>query len=198
VRVALGFKAHSGWSALVVLGSQGGEIHVIDRRRIELVEAGTAHWAKQPYHAAEGLNATDARDLVRRGVESAQRIAVREIEAAILRAGEAGHVLAGCAILVPEPMPDWSIDEILAVHIRMHKAEGVLFPDALVRAAKGCELTVLAIPEKRLSEHAERALATPMTNSVSKIAALGKSVGSPWGKDQKTAALAAMIALESH
>jgi hypothetical protein len=30
-------------------------------------------------------------------------------------------------------MPDWSIDEILAVHFRMHKTEGVLFRDALAR-----------------------------------------------------------------
>jgi hypothetical protein len=29
-----------------------------------------------------------------------------------------------------------------------------------------------------------------------RVAALGKSVGPPWGKDQKDAALAAMIALQ--
>jgi len=29
-------------------------------------------------------------------------------------------------------MPDWSTDEILAVHVRMHKAEGELFRDVLV------------------------------------------------------------------
>jgi len=34
-------------------------------------------------------------------------------------------------------MPDWSTDEILAVHFRMHKAEGELFRDALVRAGRG-------------------------------------------------------------
>jgi hypothetical protein len=29
----------------------------------------------------------------------------------------------------------WSVDQILAVHVRMHQAEGVLFPDAIARAA---------------------------------------------------------------
>jgi hypothetical protein len=78
----------------------------------------------------------------------------------------------------------------------MHKAEGVLFPDALARAATACGLSLLAIPEKRLSEHALTALGTPMAGLTKTVALLGKSVGSPWGKDQKSATLAAMIALQ--
>ena len=92
-------------------------------------------------------------------------------------------------------MPDWSIDEILAVHFRMHKAEGVLFPDALVKGARACGLNVIAIPEKRLNEYAERSLVRPMSTLMKKIETLGKSVGAPWGKDQKSAVLAAMIGL---
>ena len=92
-------------------------------------------------------------------------------------------------------MPDWSIEEILAVHFRMHKAEGVLFRDALVRATKACGLRLVAIPEKLLTTHAERVLGTPVSGLVRTIAALGKSVGPPWGKDQKDAALAALVAL---
>jgi hypothetical protein len=168
----------------------------VDRRRIELVEEADARWAKQPYHAAEGLNPAEARDIVRRGVESARRLAVREIQAAAIRAREAQHEIAACAVLVVEPMPDWSVDEILAVHFRMHKAEGVLFRDALVRAADACRLRLVAIPEKLLTEHAEKALATPVSALMKRMAVLGKTIGSPWGKDQKDAALAAMIALQ--
>ena len=94
-------------------------------------------------------------------------------------------------------MPDWTTDEILAVHFRMHKAEGVLFPDSLVQAARECGLNVIAIAEKRLSTHAERAIAMPMSRLMKTIETLGKSVGAPWGKDQKIAALAAMIGLHS-
>jgi hypothetical protein len=194
-RVAFGLKAHSGWSVLIVLGVANGELQVLDRRRIELVETEEAHWAKQPYHAAEGLDRDSARDLVNRGVESARRVAVRELHAAVERARSSGHDLVGCAVLVPEPMPAWSTDEILAVHFRMHKAEGVLFPDALARAAVACGLSVLTIPEKQLNERAGEALATPASELIERIATLGKSVGAPWGKDQKNAALAAMIAL---
>jgi hypothetical protein len=196
MKVAFGMKAHSGWAALVVLGTCSGELQVVDRCRLELVEKDEASWAKQPYHAAEHLNAGDARELVRRGLESARRIAVREMRTAVKRAREAGHEVAACAVLVVDPMPDWTVDEILAVHFRMHKAEGVLFRDALTRAAGACGLKLLRVPEKQLDEHAERALATSVKSLRKTIASLGKSVGPPWGKDQKDAALAAMIALQ--
>ncbi|MDQ2974477.1 MAG: hypothetical protein M3R69_03585 [Acidobacteriota bacterium] len=196
MKVAFGMKAHSGWAALVVLGTRRGELQVVDRRRMELVEKDEASWAKQPYHAAERLNASDARGLVRRSVETARRIAVREMRTAMKDAREAGHEVAACAVLMGDPMPDWTVDEILAVHFRMHKAEGVLFRDALVRAAETCDLKLVRVPEKQLDEYAERALATSMASLRKTIASLGKAVGPPWGKDQKDAALAAMIALQ--
>src|SRR5437867_12139809 len=131
MKVAFGVKAHSGWAALVVLGTRSGELQVVDRRRMELVEKDEASWAKQPYHAAERLTAGDARDLVRRGLAKARRIAVREMRTTVKRAREAGHEVTACAVLVVDPMPDWRVDEILAVHCRMHKAEGALFRDGL-------------------------------------------------------------------
>jgi len=201
MKVAFGMKAHSGWAALVVVGTRSGELQVVDRRRMELVERDDASWARQPYHAAEHLPADEARDLVRRGIAAARRIALREMRAAVKRARAAGHEVAACAVLSVDPMPDWSVEEILAVHFRMHKAEGVLFREALARAATACGLSLLPVPEKELDEYAERAIATSINslgvNSLRKtVAALGKSVGPPWGKDQKDAALAAIIALQ--
>lgn len=189
MNVAFGLKAHSGWAALVVLGREGRSPRVVERVRMELVEADAVSWAKQPYHAAEHLEAGDARDLVKRGIASARRIAAREVRAAAARAREAGHTVTACAVLVSEPMPGWSVDEILAVHFRMHKAEGVLFRDVLARAAEACDLNLVAIPERSLSAAPKGAREA--------IATLGKSVGPPWGKDQKDAALAALIALDA-
>jgi hypothetical protein len=180
---------------MVVLGSCNGELQVVDRCRMELVDKDEASWAKQPYHAAEHLKAGEARDMVKRGIESARRVAVREMRMAVKRVRQMGHEVAACAVLVTDPMPDWTVDEILAVHFRMHKAEGVLFRDVLARAAEECGLRFFGIPEKHLDAHAERALATSVTSLRKTIASLGKSVGPPWGKDQKDAALAAMIAL---
>jgi len=190
MKVAFGFKAHSGWAALVVVGQNGGDTVIVDRRRIELVEN---EWAKQPYHAAEDLKPAAARDLVKRGIQEAETNALREMRAAIRRETTRGNEVSACAVLVGEPMPDWSVDEILAVHFRMHKAEGVLFRDVLARAAERCGLKVVAFPQKQLAEYG--ALNTPARALAQKVATLGKAVGPPWGKDQKDAALSALVAL---
>ena len=194
MQIAIGLKAHSGWAALVAIGRSGSGLQIIDRRRIELVEPGDADWAKQPYHAADGLPPKDARKIVERGIAAAHRVAAREMRALLERSKKAGHKIAGCAVLVGTPMPDWTIDQIRSVHVRMHKAEGVLFPEALTSAAEACGLNVVAIPEKTLDARAEESL--DLANAMATIAALGKSAGPPWGKDQKTATLAAMIVLE--
>lgn len=193
LKVGFGLKAHSGWAALLVVGQRDGDLVVADRRRLELVEEA---WAKQPYHAAEGLDPRAARALVERGVAAAQRIALRELRAALDRERARGNAVAGCAVLVGDPMPAWSVDEILAVHLRMHKAEGVLFRDALARAAAACGVELVAIPEKRLATHAETSLGASASRMAERIAGLGKVIGPPWGKDQKDAALAALVALE--
>ena len=186
MKVAFGLKAHSGWAALVGVGERDGDVAMTDRRRIELVlEA----WQKQPYHAAEHLQPDAARDTVARGIDAARKGAVRELQAALARAAEQQHDVTACGVLVGNPMPDWSVDEILAVHFRMHKAEGVLFRDVLLQAAADCGLRPVPVPEKQSG--VDRRLQHT-------IATLGRSAGPPWGKDQKDAALAALIALNSH
>jgi hypothetical protein len=190
MRIAAGFKAHSGWAVLVVIGALGEGFHVIDRRRIELVDPADIDWAKRPYHAAEDLPPAKARQLVERAVSSAHRIAAKELRAFVKRARQAGHEIDGCAVLVGSPMPDWTIEQILSVHVRMHKAEGVLFPAALAGAVEGCDLNLVTIPEKELPARVDAA-------SMKTLPELGKSAGPPWGKDQKNAALAAMLLLKN-
>ena len=189
MKVAFGLKAHSGWAALVVIGKERAELVVVDRRRIELVDEA---WAKQPYHAAEGLESRVARDLVKRGTDSAHRFALDEIKAAIKRERNRKNEIAGCAVVVGTPMPDWNTDEILAVHFRMHKAEGALFQNALVRASEKCKLNTLPVLEKEMLEQATSQLGD---KRVQQITGLGKPIGPPWGKDQKDAALVALMVL---
>jgi hypothetical protein len=190
MRVVFGLKAHSGWAALVALAKSGNGFTVVDRRRLELVEE---EWAKQPYHAAEELETKEARDVVKRGIDAAHRIARRELKTAVKRLRALGNDVVGCAVLVGNPMPDWSVEQILAVHFRMHQAEGVLFREALIAGAKAAELKLLTLPEKTLLQEAEKSLRTPASDLLKTVSALGKSAGPPWGKDQKDAALAALV-----
>ena len=195
--VAFGLKAHSGWAALVALGREGRALRVVERSRVELTRPEDAYWAKQPYHAADGLAREDAHDVVRRGIASARELAASELRKTAEDAAAKGHAVRACAVLVGSPMPGWSVDEVLAVHFRMHKAEGELFRDALLRGGEACGLPTLPIPEKELARRAGSALRRSEAEIQEQLAALGKSAGSPWGRDQKDAALAAWIALSS-
>ena len=182
----IGLKTHSGWAALVAIGKDRGQtFHLIERRRVELVDEA---WAKQPYHAAEGLRIEEARDVVRRGIDAARAIAVREMKSAMQRLMDAGYAAVSCGVITGNPMPaDWTVDDILAVHFRMHKAEGVLFQDVLLMAARACRLKAVSVNEKRLFEEAGR-------TQMELIAQIGRKAGPPWGQDQRSAALAAMTA----
>jgi hypothetical protein len=193
LKVAFGLKAHSGWAALIVMGIDGGQQYVIDRRRIELVEE---EWQKQPYHAAEELETNEARRVVERGIKSAFKISRKEIGAALKRAERVGHQVVGCGVLMGESMPSWTVEQILAVHFRMHKAEGVLFREALAKGAEENSLKVIRVPEKELYEFAAGSLADSVVNLQATVAKLGKAVGAPWGRDQKDSAIAALIALK--
>ncbi len=192
MKVAFGLKAHSGWAALVVVGKQQGDFVLVERRRIELVKEA---WAKQPYHAAENLPPAAAHNLVKRGVKAAQQIALREMRAAISRERKRDNEAVALAVLAGNPLPAWSVAEILAVHFRMHKAEGALFRDVLARAGEACGLRLLPISEKLLLSEAQQTLQISANELRELIVRMGKAGGAPWGRDQKDAAVGALSAL---
>jgi len=192
MRVALGLKARTGRAALVAVAGDVREPQFVERSQIQLLPEGA--WA--PYHAAEGLAPAAARESVKRSIASAHRLAASGIREAARRCAEAGHELCGCAVLVGTGMPDWSTDEILAVHVRMHKAEGELFRDVLVAGARACDLELTTLPAKSALDDAAKMLSLTRARLDAQLAALGKSAGPPWGKDQKEAAAAALVALK--
>jgi hypothetical protein len=94
-------------------------------------------------------------------------------------------------------MPSWSTEDILALHVRMHKAEGELFRQVVADGARACKLAVVSLPSDTPVEAAARALELTRPKLNTLIIALGKQVGPPWGKHQKEAAAAALAALGS-
>src|SRR5688572_10507 len=191
MRVALGLKARTGRAALVAVAGDAHAPQFIERSQIQLLPDG----AFAPYHAAESLPSAEARESVRRSIASAHSLATSGIREAARRVADAGHELCGCAVLVGSGMPNWSTEEILAVHVRMHKAEGELFRDVLLAGARACDLALTTLPEKSALDDAARMLRIRREQLDARLAALGKSAGPPWGKDQKEAAAAALVAL---
>ena len=191
MRVALGLKARTGRAILVALGGELRELHVIERSQLQLLPAG----AFAPYHAAEGLAPAAAHESVRQSVATAHRLAAEGVRAAATRLAAAGHQVVGCGILVGAGMPAWTTDEILAVHVRMHQAEGELFREVLVAGARACSLPITTLRDKCALDDAGKLLALPRSRLAELVAAPKKTVGAPWGADQKEAAAAAIAAL---
>jgi len=167
-RVALGFKARTGRAILVILAAGEHGPQVFERSEVALLPEGEF----APYHAAEDLEPLAARQHVKRSIRS-----------------------AAARVLVGPGMPDWSTDEILAVHFRMHKAEGELFRDVLVQGARECGIALTTPPQKSALDAAAKLLGATRARLDAELAALGKSAGAPWGAHQKEAAAAALVVL---
>jgi len=183
MRTALGFRAHSGWAAVVAAGGTVDAPHVLERRRIVIADPDMPG-SRQPYHAATELPLTLATDLVRKAIESSRALALEAIDATWRTLRSRGHEVAGCAVLTGSGKPLPELEKILASHALIHTAEGALFREALLWAARECGLRAACVSEKGLDSEALRRLGT-----------LGKAIGPPWTQDQKYAALAALVTL---
>jgi hypothetical protein len=191
-RVALGFKARTGKAILVMLaaGERGPE--VFERAEVALLPQGEF----APYHAAEELEPEAARKHVARSIATAQGLATNAIRSAAQRCADAQHQVCGCGLLVGAGRPNWTTDEILAVHFRMHKAEGELFRDVLVEGARACGIELTTLPQKSAIDAAAKKLRMTRARLDAELAVLGKSAGPPWGAHQKEAAAAALVVLK--
>ncbi len=189
---ALGFRAHSGWAALVVMAGLPRSPAVVDRRRIELVEPGMP---KQPYHAAEGLEGKEAEELVRRCAEGARLLARQAIRAVIDALRERGHEVVGCGLLLASGRPRTTLAATLASHALIHTAEGELFREALTHASGHYHLPVTGVRERELYARGAAELCVPVEELERRVTELGRAIGPPWRQDEKYAALVAWLAL---
>ncbi|HEX2713786.1 MAG TPA: hypothetical protein VHM88_16435, partial [Candidatus Acidoferrales bacterium] len=117
IPAALGFRAHSGWAALVVVAGPRRSPAVVDRRRIELIAPGIP---KQPYHAAEKLGLEEAEKLVGQCAKVAGRLAQQAMGAAIQNLRDNGHAPVGCGILLAAGRPAATFAATLASHALIH------------------------------------------------------------------------------
>jgi hypothetical protein len=141
--------------------------------------------SKQPYHAAAGLSFPQAQALVRLALESSRALALEVLSAAVNRLRAQGHEVAACGVLLGSGKALPELDRILASHALIHTAEGELFRQVLVWAAKECRLPVAGVREKELD-----------ASSLHRVGTLGKLIGPPWTQDQKYATVAGLMALD--
>ncbi len=191
MRVAIGLKARTGRAILVPVGGDPRELAFVERVEFRTLPEG----AFAPYHAAAELQPADAQKSVERDIAIAHELAEDAIRDAAKRLAIAGHDITGVGVLLGPGMPRWTTAQIVAVHIRMHQAEGELFRNVLVAGAKACGLKLTTLHEKSALDEAAQALGSSRARLDAMLAALGKQARAPWAKDQKEAAAAALAAL---
>jgi hypothetical protein len=183
MRTALGFRAHSGWAAMVAVAGTVDALRVLERRRIVIADP-EMRGSKQPYHAAAELPFPRAESLVREAVESSCALALDAMGSAVAALRSQGHEVTGCGIVLGSGKALPGLAGILASHALIHTAEGEMFREVLVWAARELRLPVTGVPVKGLDDATLRRIGT-----------FGKPIGPPWTEDQKYATVAALMAL---
>ncbi|MGE5325853.1 MAG: hypothetical protein ACM3NO_02340 [Deltaproteobacteria bacterium] len=193
-RVALGFRAHSGWAAYIGLAGPKDSPQIVARGRIELCDPRIPP-PFQPYHKAAEMPFRKAVEYIRHVTEQTETFARRGIERIAAELQPQKMKVSACSVLVGSGRALGPLEKILAAHPLIHTAEGVLFRQAIFRAAEQCCPKVMGIVERELFAQAESKINLPRKEIDRRLAEFGRALGPPWQQDQKFAALAAWLAL---
>ena len=191
MRTAIGFKPRTGRAVMVILGGEPRAPVFIESREVALLPPG----GFAPYHVASELPPAKRQASVDRDIASARSMAEDAIRDAMRRCKAAGNDVVNCGVIVGKGLPPWTTDEIIAIHVRMHMAEGEMFREVLVQGARACRLAPVTLPDKSAFEEAAKALKVTPAQLASTLKALGKASGPPWRAYEREAAAAALVAL---
>jgi hypothetical protein len=193
---AFGFRAHSGWTAVVALAVTKGVPSVLVRQRLHLVETFTYRF-RQPFHTAERMPAEEAQAFISRAETEARRLASRAIHELKESLLARGYELKHCGLVLASGRPLPALPQILASHALIHSADGELFRRAILQASADNGLVSTIIKERDVLDEASRVLRIKPNDLTRRIAGLGKPLGPPWSQDEKLASLVAWWALAS-
>jgi hypothetical protein len=190
---AVGFRVHSGWTALVALTVNEHTPLILARERAHLVRTFTFEY-RQPYHTAARMPAGDRGAFISRIRAEARQLAFRTIRRLKTALAKEGYSLTRCGLLLASGRPLPELAGILASHSLIHTADGELFREAILDAAARAGLPCARIRERDLFDSAAHTLGLRTSDVLRRIRGLGRSLGPPWSQDEKHASLVAWVA----
>jgi hypothetical protein len=98
-------------------------------------------------------------------------------------------ILMGSGRTLPE------LEKILSAHPLIHTADGEFFRNAVRKSCEELRIPVTAIIERELDEQVKATFGNGAAHIKKRVETMGASIGPPWTKDHKSAALAAAMML---
>jgi hypothetical protein len=167
-------------------------LRFLELSRVLLTAAPLPH---EPYHDAKRGRPDDVEKTVAAAAEEARRHAFEAIRTLAASVGGHGYQLVASGVVLGGGRPDRTLSQALATHAAMHGAEGWLFREALIEASQSCGLVAVGVHESELPGRAAAALGATEVDVRAMVDEFGRGHGPPWARDQKTAAMAALVAL---
>ena len=193
-QAAVGFRVHSGWSALVTVSLENDVPRVVSRERVHLVET-FIYKFRQPYHTAERMPLEKARVFVDESLVEATRLACGALRSTQKELGSKGYELAKGALLLASGRSLPGLENILLSHALIHTADGEHFREALRHACADCGVEIASIKDRELLDRGVKTIGMKREKLLRRLTEMGAGFGSPWTQDEKYAALAAWIVL---
>jgi hypothetical protein len=191
-RAAFGVQMHSGWGVLVAVSLD--PLELLARRRMVAADP-KIPGAIQPYHFAAQLEPAQQAEHLSRCANSSCGLATSAIGEVISELNQRHYRIVGGAVLFAAGRPLPALEKILAAHPLIHTAEGEFFRQTAAKAFDGLRIPVTPIRERELDERAGAVFGNRASRVQASISNLGTTVGPPWTRDHKTAALAAALIL---
>jgi len=194
-KAAVGFRVHSGWTALVAVSLEKGVPIVLSRQRVQLVET-FSYKFRQPYHTAEKMRLEEAGKFISGVRTEAESLAYRSLHAVQVDLERQGYHLDRGGLLLASGKALPELEKILLSHALIHTADGELFREALRGASGRCGLRLTCTKERELLEQCAEAFSLRPVELLRRVTELGRPFGSPWSQDEKFATLASWLVLD--
>jgi hypothetical protein len=193
-KAAVGFRVHSGWSAIVAVSLEKSAPIVLRRQRAHLVKT-FSYTFRQPYHTGEKMGLAEAGAFIAGVRLEAEELACESLQAFRTDLKEQGYQLERAGLLLASGRPLPELEKILQSHALIHTADGELFREVLRSASTRCGLRVACTKERELLERCAEAFSLRKPVVLRRATELGKGFGAPWSQDEKFATLAAWLVL---
>ena len=177
----------------MAVSNNAGTVEVIRRQRVAITAPGT-RGGNQPYHFAKSLELPEAEKFLEDYFVASKRLALAAVRDLVGGLGGQCRVV-GSAVLLASGRPLPPLAKILASHALIHAAEGEFFREAFSKACEDLNLAVTGFRERELDQCVLTTFGKAAAQTQRQISTLGRFLGPPWTKDQKTAALAALLVL---